>query len=402
MGGTEPLLCAYRKRGLRMNGNRRRLIGGVLLLTLLGAGVGWFVLTGDSRASRAAAPAETPVIPVAVATAEARDVPLERVGIGNVQALYSVLVRAQVTGYLDHYAVEEGQMVKKGDLLAVIDPRPFQAALDQARAQKAKDEANLYAAERDFQRYKILAQHEFQSWQNVDDQQGTVGALRASIKADEAAIEQAALNLEFAHITSPIDGRVGLRQIDPGNLVTANQSNGLITVTQVQPITAVFTLPERYLPEITEAMAKGPVKVRVFSADHHQYLAEGKLLTPDNQIDTSTGTIRLKAIFDNKDNRLWPGQYIEARVEVKELKGVTVVPEVAVERGAEGLFVFVVGPDHRVSVRRVEEATEQDGIAAISAGLKPGEVVVVNGQSRLAEGMAVAEHPADADERRGG
>jgi multidrug efflux system membrane fusion protein len=378
--------------------------GGAVLFTLLGLGlIGGLFLSGASGPSQAASPsAETPVIPVAVVKAEARDVPLERVGIGNVQALYSVTVRAQVTGYLDHYAVSEGQMVKKGDLLAVIDPRPFQAALDQARAQKAKDEANLYAAERDFQRYKILAQHEFQSWQNVDDQQGTVGALRASIKADEAAIEQAALNLEFAHITSPIDGRVGLRQIDPGNLVTANQSTGLITVTQVQPITAVFTLPERYLPEITEAMARGPVKVRVFSPDHHRYLAEGTLLTPDNQIDTSTGTIRLKAIFDNKDNHLWPGQYIEARVEVKRLKGVTVVPEVAVERGADGLFVFVVGADHKVTVRHVEEAVEQDGIAAITRGLAPGDVVVVNGQSRLAEGMTVAEHQAEADERRGG
>ena len=214
------------------------LLSGVGLATL-----GVLLLLRDAPAGAAPAPEAPPAVPVNVATVETRDMPVELIGIGNVQALYAVLVRAQVTGYLQSVNVAEGQMVKKGDLIAVIDPRPFQAALDQARAQKARDEANLVAAARDFERYKVLAKHEFQSWQNVDDQQGTVGALRASIQADDAAIETAALNLSFAHITSPIDGRVGLRQIDPGNLISANQTNGLISVTQIQPITAVFTWP---------------------------------------------------------------------------------------------------------------------------------------------------------------
>jgi len=371
------------------------LLGGVGLATL-----GVLLLLRDTPAGAAPAPEAPPAVPVNVATVETRDMPVELVGIGNVQALYAVLVRAQVTGYLQSVNVAEGQMVKKGDLIAVIDPRPFQAALDQARAQKARDEANLVAAERDFERYKVLAKHEFQSWQSVDDQQGTVGALRASIQADDAAIETAALNLSFAHITSPVDGRVGLRMIDPGNLITANQSGGLISVTQIQPITAVFTLPEDNLPRVMDALARGPVKVRAYTSDNRTLLSEGTLLTPDNQIDTTTGTIKLKALFANANNHLWPGQYIEARVEVSRIGDAITVPEVAVERGADGLFAFVVKPDQTVAMRRVAETLERDGIAVISKGLASGEVVVVNGQSRLAEGMKVAVHSAAADGAR--
>jgi multidrug efflux system membrane fusion protein len=371
---------------------RFALLAGVGMVGLLGAG-----LVSRGPAAKAAAPAAAFSVPVVTAPAQATDVPRELVGIGNVQALYAVTVRAQVTGYLQNVTVAEGQMVKKGDLLAVIDPRPFQAALDQARAAKARDEANLIAAERDFERYKTLAKHEFQSWQNVDDQQGTVGALRASIAADEAAIEQAALNLSFAHITSPVDGRVGLRMIDPGNLITANQSGGLISVTQIQPITAVFTLPESDLPAVMDALARGPVPVRAYSSDGHRLLSEGVLLTPDNQIDTTTGTIKLKAQFANADNHLWPGQYITARVEIGVLKNVVTVPEVAVERGADSLFVFVVKPDQTATVRKVAEALERDGVAVITKGLSAGESVVVNGQSRLAEGMPVAVHAASAE-----
>lgn len=355
-------------------------------------------------AARAAPPPAPFAVPVVTARAAVADVPQELVGIGNVQALYAVTVRAQVTGYLQSVNVAEGQMVKKGDLIAVIDPRPFQAALDQARAAKARDEANLVAAERDFERYKVLAKHEFQSWQNVDDQQGAVGALRASIQADEAAIEQAALNLSFAHITSPVDGRIGLRMIDPGNLITANQSGGLISVTQIQPITAVFTLPENDLPRVMDARARaagGALKVHAYTADNRTLLSDGILLTPDNQIDTTTGTIRLKAQFANADNHLWPGQYIEARVEIGMLAQAVTVPEAAVERGANGLFVFVVKPDQTVTVRSVAETLERDGIAVIAKGLAAGETVVVNGQSRLAEGMPVAVHAASAETASG-
>ncbi len=366
------------------------LAGGLL------AGAIALILAREPRARAASPPPAPYAVPVTTVQALAADVPEEMVGIGNVQALYAVTVRAQVTGYLQSVPVAEGQMVKKGDLLAVIDPRPFQAALDQARAAKARDEANLVAAERDFERYKVLAKHEFQSWQNVDDQQGTVGALRASIQADEAAIEQAALNLSFAHITSPVDGRVGLRMIDPGNLITANQSGGLISVTEVQPITAVFTLPEIDLPRVMDARAAGPVAVRAYTSDSRTMLSEGVLLTPDNQIDTTTGTIKLKAQFANADNHLWPGQYITARVELGVLRQIVTVPEAAVERGASGMFVFVVKPDQTASVRPVTERLERDGVAAIAKGLAPGEVVVVNGQSRLAEGTHVAVRAAES------
>ncbi len=364
-------------------------------------GLGASLVLREPPASAAPPPAAF-AVPVVTDVAKAADVPEELVGIGNVQALYAVTVRAQVTGYLQSVNVAEGQIVKKGDLIAVIDPRPFQAALDMARAQKARDEANLVAAERDFERYKVLAKHEFQSWQNVDDQQGTVGALRASIQADEAAIEQAALNFSFAHITSPVAGRVGLRQIDPGNLITANQAGGLISVTEVQPITAVFTLPEDDLPQVMDALARaaakgGAVAVRAYTSDNRTLLSEGVLLTPDNQIDTTTGTIRLKAQFANADNHLWPGQYIEARVEIGILAHAVTVPEAAVERGANGLFVFVVKPDQTVALRPVAETLERDGVAAIAKGLVVGDVVVVNGQSRLAEGMPVAGHAASAE-----
>ncbi len=392
-------MTALRSRPRRW---RAAVLAGVGITVL---GLGASLVLREPPASAAPPPAAF-AVPVVTAQAAVADVPRELVGIGNVQALYAVTVRAEVTGYLQSVNVAEGQIVKAGDLIAVIDPRPFQAALDMARATKARDEANLVAAERDFERYKALAKHEFQSWQNVDDQQGTVGALRASIQADEAAIEQAALNLSFAHITSPISGRVGLRQIDPGNLITANQSGGLISVTEVQPITAVFTLPEDNLPQVMDALARaaakgGTVAVRAYTSDNRTLLSEGVLLTPDNQIDTTTGTIRLKAQFANADNHLWPGQYIEARVEIGILAQAVTVPEVAVERGANGLFVFVVKPDQTVALRPVAETLERDGVAVIAKGLAPGETVVVNGQSRLAEGMAVAVHAAKAEAATG-
>jgi len=329
-------------------------------------------------------------VPVTAVPAARQTVPVYLTGIGNVQALYSVLVRARVDGTLDAVAFTEGQEVKKGDLLAVIDPRPYQAALDQASAQKAKDEAALANARLDLERYSRLARSQFASQQQVDTQKATVDQLAASIKADEASMESAGLNLSFTHIVSPLDGRVGLRLVDPGNLIHANDTGGLVTVTQVHPITAVFTLPEEALPRVIEARRAGAVKVLAYASDHKTRLSEGELLTPDNAIDPASGTIKLKARFENADNRLWPGQFIDARVQVGLLTDAVTVPVASVQRGQDGLFVYVVKPDSTVALRPVEETLEQDDLAVIAKGVDAGEQVVTNGQSRLADGVRVA------------
>lgn len=345
------------------------------------------------QGSRAAEPMHggtpTEAVPVTTAAAARQDLPVYLTGIGNVQALYSVLVRSRVDGTLDSVNFTEGQEVKKGDLLAVIDPRPYQAALDQATAQKAKDEAGLTNARLDLQRYAQLARNQFASQQQVDTQHATVNQLLASIKADEASIETASLNLSFSHIVSPLDGRVGLRLVDPGNLIHANDTTGIVTVTQVHPITVVFTLPEADLPRIMDARQAGPVKVLAYTSDHKARLSEGELLTLDNAIDMASGTIKLKAEFQNHDNRLWPGQFVEARLQAAVLRDVVTIPAAAVQRGQDGTYVYLVKPDSTVTMRQVEEKLEQNGVAVISKGLEGGEQVVTNGQSRLTDGVRV-------------
>jgi len=381
-----------------MTGHGARLRGGRCLLIavaiLAASGGGWLMLRG-SIAAEPSPPAA--IVPVTTAAAARQDLPVYLSGIGNVQALYSVLVRSRVDGTLDSVNFTEGQEVKKGDLLAVIDPRPYQAALDQAAAQKAKDEAGLANARVDLERYAHLVRNQFASQQQVDTQQMTVNQALAAIKADEASIETAALNLSFTHIVSPLNGRVGLRMVDPGNLIHANDASGIVNVTQVHPITAVFTLPEENLPQVIDAMRAGHVSVLAYSSDHKTRLSAGELLTPDNAIDATSGTIKLKALFQNADNRLWPGQFIDARVQVIVLHEAVTVPAAAVQRGQDGLYVYVVKPDSTVAMRPVEEAMEQDGMAVIAKGLNGGEQVVTNGQSRLTDGVRVAPHGAPSE-----
>jgi len=366
------------------------LIAAVLLAAA--AAAGW-MLSGGSKAEEPAR-APPPGVPVTTAPATRRDLPIYLTGIGNVQALNSVLVRSRVDGTLDSVAFTEGQEVKKGDLLAIIDPRPYQAVLDQALAQKVKDEAGLANARLDLQRYAHLARNQFASRQQVDTQQATVDQSAAAIKADEASIEAAALNLSFTHIVSPLSGRVGLRLVDPGNLIHANDVGGLVTVTQVHPIAAVFTLPEENLPRVVDAMRAGHVKVLAYTSDRQTQLSEGELLTPDNAIDATSGTIKLKAIFQNADNRLWPGEFIDARLQAGLLHDAITVPAVAVERGVDGMYLYVVKPDSTVALRPIEERLEQDGLAVIAKGLNGGEQVVTNGQSRLKDGIRVAARSA--------
>lgn len=334
-----------------------------------------------------------PAVPVTTTKATRQDVPVWLTGLGMVQALNTVLVRARVDGTLQKFAVTEGQMVTRGTLLAVIDPRPFQAVLDQALAKKAQDEAQLANAELDLQRYSTLATKDFASRQQVDTQVALVNQTRAALKGDDAAIESAQLNLGFCFISAPFDGRIGLRRVDPGNLVHATDAGGIVTITQVQPITVMFTLPQADLPAIVTAMGKGAMTVVARTSDTKLALAQGTLLTPDNAIDATTGTIRLKATFPNEDNKLWPGQFVEARALLRTDRAVVTVPTPAVQHGPAGLYVYVVKPDSTVQ-RQPVQAVDRGPVTVVTAGLDAGQKVVLDGQSRLENGVRVAATPA--------
>jgi membrane fusion protein, multidrug efflux system len=354
-----------------------------------------FGLTERSTAQQAQTPRAASAVPVSVTTAERQDVPVWLRGIGTVQALNTVTVRARVDGTLMQVPVTEGQIVKQGTLLAVIDPRPYQASLDQANAKKAQDEVMLANAKLDLQRYSSLASQSFASRQQVDTQRMQVDQLTAGLKGDEATIEAAQLNLSYCYITAPFDGRLGLRQVDAGNLVHASDSGGIMTITQVHPIAVVFTLPQRSLPPIVDEMPKGPVTVAAWSGEDNRELAQGTLLTPDNAIDTSTGTIRLKATFANEQNRLWPGQFIEARLLLRTDKQVVAVPAQAVQHGQDSLYVYVVKPDSTVH-RQSVVAEDRGPVMVITKGLDAGQTVVLNGQSRLQDGTQIAATTAAA------
>ncbi len=314
--------------------------------------------------------------------------------IGVVQAFQSVLVRARVDGTLTKIVFTEGQDVKPGDQLAEIDPRPYAATLAQVQAKKAADEAQLANAQRDQARYTSLASSNFASRQQLDTQTAMVAQYQANIKGDEATVASARLNLDFTNITSPIDGRTGLRLVDPGNLIHANDQQGIVTITQIHPISMLFTLPQDHLPGIHAAMAKGRLTVQARTPDDKTDLSQGELLTTDNTIDTTTGTIRLKAVFPNTDDKLWPGQFVNARLQLGTLANVLTVPSVAIQRGVNGLFVYVVKPDNTAALQPVEVRQDDGTYAVISKGLDDGVQVVTNGQSRLQAGTRVAATPA--------
>jgi membrane fusion protein, multidrug efflux system len=381
---------------------RKRLRKGwplaLVLGVLMAAGVGSILLEPSTAQQPAPSPAAS-AVPVSVIKAERQDVPVWLSGIGTVQALNTVTVRARVDGTLMQVPVTEGQIVKQGTLLAVIDPRPYQSVLDQAQAKKAQDEAQLANAKLDLQRYASLARKDFASHQQVDTQQMQVDQSTATLKGDDATIEAAQLNLSYCFITAPFDGRLGLRQVDAGNLVHATDAGGIMTITQVHPIAVVFTLPQRNLLPIVEEMARGPVKVTAWSGEDHRELAEGTLLTPDNAIDASTGTIRLKATFANDENRLWPGQFVDSRLLLRTDRQVVAVPTQAVQHGQDGLYVYVVKPDSTVQ-RHPVEATDRGVVMVITKGLDAGQAIVLDGQSRLQDGMLVAA--TAASERSGG
>ncbi len=377
---------------------KRRYVWGFLILTaavvLLGAGLTWRHISAQAKLN--AAPAAAPAVPVTVGQVTRRDVPVYLDALGTVQALNTIAIRTQVDGKLQSVNFTEGQEVKRGDVLAQIDPRPFQATLDQAIAKKAQDQAQLVAAEKDLARFKTLVARNFESQQNVDKQQATVDQLKATINADQAAIEGAQTQLSYATITAPITGRVGFRQVDPGNIVHANDPTPLTVLTQIRPCVVVFTLPQKNLMDVREAMLRGPVPVAAFDQDGTKQISSGELLLIDNQIDQATSTIRLKAQFGNEDDRLWPGEFVRARLLAETRSNVLTLPTVAVQRGPQGLYTWVVKADNTVEQRPIEATTVDNDVTIVTKGVADGERVVVNGQYRLQPGSRVTPKPAEA------
>lgn len=367
---------------------------------LLAAGIclaGLLASQGPAARAQTAPGSNQPGVPVQVGRVAYRDFPVMLRNIGTVQAFNAVVVRARVDGTIEKIFFTEGQDVKAGDPLVQIDPRPYAAALAAARAKRAADEAILSNAQRDLSRYSSLARQDFASRQQLDTQGATVAQTQASIQGDEAQIATAQLNLEYSTVRSPIDGRVGLRLIDVGNLVHATDATGIVNVTQIHPISVVFTLPQEDLPQVQDGMAHGQLPVTAYAANDALKLGEGTLLTIDDQIDTSTGTIKLKATFPNQDRRLWPGEFINAHLQVGELNHVLVAPLDAVQHGPDGLYVFLVKPNQTVAVQRVETGLDDGRVVVITKGLSDGAEVVTNGQSRLQDGTSIAVITAQAN-----
>jgi membrane fusion protein, multidrug efflux system len=333
-------------------------------------------------------------VPVFTTKAPRRDIDVFARGVGTVTAWRSVQVRAQVTGYLAKIAFTEGQHVKTGDLLAEIDPRPYQAALDQAIAKKASDEAQLKNAQLNLQRYAALTRQDFVSRQQYDATNAQVGQLKATIEGDDAAIEAARLNVSYCELKAPFDGVVGFRLVDIGNLIVLNTTQPIVTIAQVHPISVLFPLPQEEIAAIQAARKSGEPRVLAYSSDGRTLISSGTLLTPNNQIDTSTGTITLKAIFQNQDDKLWPGQFVQARLQLRTDHNMVVIPRSSVQHGPDGLYVFVVSPSQTVARQTVTVGYEDEKNSEILTGLKGGEEIVVAGQSRLQDGTRVAAKPA--------
>ncbi len=371
-----------------------RLVGLLLALALAAGGVG--VWTTRERAAPVAAQEPAPAIPVTVGVVSAQDVPVLLHGIGTVQAFNTIAIKSRVDGTIVAVDFTEGQEVEAGARLFQIDPRPYRAALAQARATMAKDTAQLESAQLDFERSSKLISRGFQTQQAFDQQRATVGQLKAAIEGDQAAIETAELNLEYTNVRAPISGRLGARLVDIGNLVRAGDATPLVTMTQVRPVFVTFTLPQQNFEEVRDRQIKAPLAVKAYTSDDTRELASGRLTLIDNAIDQLTGTIRLKAQFDNEDERLWPGQFVNVRVVLDTRRAVLTVPAQAVQDGPDSPIVYVVGADDTVHRKTIEVAAVQDGIAVVTRGLAPGERVVVNGQFRLTEGARVNAAPPGA------
>jgi len=366
----------------------RRLIGGAAIFALVAMAVMWR-LSMDTGVPQAAAQTAGAAIPVTAGTVAVEDVPVFLNGIGSVQAYNTVAIKSRVDGQIVKINFKEGEEVKQGDPLFQIDPRPYQSALELAQAAKEKDEAQLVGAKLDLDRYEKLLAPGWQTRQSYDQQKATVDQFVAAIKGDVAQIDNAKLNLGYADIRSPIDGRLGAKLVDVGNLVHASDNNPLVMITELRPIFVSFTLPQETLDDIHEHNTQAPLVVRAYSGDGKKQLAEGKLTLIDNMIDQTTGTIHLKARFDNDDERLWPGEFVSLRVILLMRRNVATVPSQTVQAGPNGSYAYIIKPDNTVERRDVEVASIQDGIAVITKGLTAGEKVVVDGQFRLTGGARV-------------
>jgi len=380
-----------------------RLTALILAVVVGGGGAvywyrGGFEAADAGRAARA--PGRAPVS-VSVAIAARRDLPIYLTGLGTVQPSLSVGIHSQVDGKLQEVLFTEGQHVKKGDLIAKIDPRLFKAALDQAKAKKAQDEALLGSAQKDLTRFKTLALKSFESQQNVDLQQGKVDQLTAALDADDAAIETAQTQLDYTTITAPSDGRIGVRLVDPGNVVRASDAGPIATLMLAQPAAVMFTLPSRVLDDVRQAMDRGPIEVIAYDQDNRLSLSTGKLLLVDNAVDQATATIRLKAIFPNADDRLWPGEFVNARLLLETRSNVVAVPASAIQRGPQGLFAWIVTANDTAVVRQIQVGPTSGDLIIVTSGLNDGDRVVTDGQYKLQTNapVSVSAPPAAAAER---
>ena len=367
------------------------IAGGIAALAIAGS-IYWYSTQGPdpAHASRSARSA----VQVTVATASRQDVPIYLLALGTVQALFTVGIHSQVDGKLQDVFFKEGQRVKKGELLAKIDPRLYQAALDQAKARKKMDDAQLIAAEKDLIRFQTLVTRNAETQQNVDLQQAKVDQTKASIDADIAAIETAQTNLDYTNITATTDGRMGVRMVDPGNIVHASDQTAIAILTQTEPAVVVFTLPAQTLDDVREAMARGDVQVAAYDRDNVRLLSMGKLTTIDNLIDQTTATYRLKATFGNEDEKLWPGEFVNAHLLLETRKEVIVIPPAAVQHGPHGLFAWVVKKDNTVEPRPIQTGVTTGDNTIILSGIEDGDRVVTDGQYKLDTNTPVTVAPA--------
>ncbi|MFC5474397.1 efflux RND transporter periplasmic adaptor subunit [Paraherbaspirillum soli] len=373
--------------------SRSTLLIAAAILILAGA-AGW----GLMHRAGAAAPvnAAAPAVAVTTVAVKQQDVPLYLSGVGTVAANASVTVKARIDGQLDKIGFVEGQEVKAGQLLAQIDPRTLQAQLAQVQAQKAKDQAQLANARLDLQRYTTLQQQDAATQQTLDTQRAQVAQLEAAVKADEAQINFAKVQLSFTSIVAPISGRVGARLVDPGNIIHAADPNGLVVINQINPIAVAFTLPEESFQSINAALhaSQQPLSVQTYLRNSDQLLAQGKLTLLNNQIDTSTGTVQLKGVFENPSHVLWPGQYVNVRLVLGDRKQALTVPAAVVQRSQDGTYAYVINPDNTAQMQAIRVANIQDGIAVIDQGLQAGQRVVLDGQYKLKPGAKIVESAA--------
>lgn len=375
-----------------------RLLAAAAALVVIAA-VSWHWVAAWLRPPAVAKP--TPIA-VDVAAVERADVPVFLEGLGTVQAFYTVTVTARVDGQIEKVAFREGQHVRKGDLLVQIDPRPYQAALGVALATRAKDEALLANARLDMERYEQLAPEDLASKQTVDTQRALIAQLTAQVKGDAAAIDNARTQLDYTTITSPIEGRTGIRLVDPGNIVHASDTAGMVVVTQLEPIAVMLSLPEENFGELSAALKRGPVTATALSRDDRSVLGTGTVELIDNQIDQATGTIRVKAILPNREQQLWPGQFVNLRVQTQIRSQVLTIPESALERGPDGTFTYVVQPDSTVAVAPLTVDEQQGDIVVVEKGVSAGQQVVTSNQYRLQPGARVRANGPEAARAQAG